>query len=217
MKHIIFNDTQKQSEFDALCEYCKAVANRPYSAAKRSLMAQLNSLASGQYGRAVQREVVAILKGVAPTPAPQPTERPEQRLGKEQGGGHRQNQSPETSKPEPIAVQEAEAAHGGKLEAQEVVAGGEKESWDDYLVKEEEGQKHPGMVENLDQENDAEILIEKIKAGKEEVAALTAKEIIEQYGTEAIFGYLLSVGENGEELEEKSDRQLANLLKKRIG
>lgn len=185
---MIFNDTQKQSEFDALCEYCKAVANRPYSAVKRSLMAQLNSLASGQYGHAAQREVVAILKGGAPAPAPQPTERPEQRLGKEQGGGHRQNQPPETSKPEQIAVQGAEAAHGGKLEAQEVVAGG-----------------------------DAEVLVEKIKADKEKIAALTTKEIIEQYGVEAIFGYLLSVGENGEELEEKSDRQLANLLKKRIG
>ena len=44
---------------------------------------------------------------------------------------------------------------------------------------------------------------------------LNAKDLIEKYGRDMIFEALTNAGENPDALAEKTDRQLANILKKK--
>ena len=46
---------------------------------------------------------------------------------------------------------------------------------------------------------------------------LSAKELVEKYGRNLIYEYLFNAGEEKENLDQKTDRQLANILKKKVG
>lgn len=134
------------------------------------------------------------------------------------------------------------AAQSGKLEAVKVVAGGDLERGDLVVIEKGKAKKVKGIdmskavlvhgVDNIaDLISESAIAEEKAlsEAGIEEYAKgldredllaacknSTAKEIVEKFGKQMIYDFLLDWGENPDALSEKTDRQLANTLKKHI-
>lgn len=196
-----FNDEQKQTEFDAFKSFCEVFAKRSFSGVKRSGMSQLNSFVVGQYGGDAQKEIRNIFKGAIPL-------RPERATVKPSGGGSRRNQSPVTPKAPPkgspryLRNQEREAKQGGKSE--QVVAAVETIA--------------PALEEIQDEIKNIGGNIVNVTATMRNLLGdaqiISAKDLVERYGRELIFEHLLNAGHDGDELEQKSDRQLANLLKK---
>ena len=53
-----FNNEQKQAEFNAFAAYFSEVSKQPFTAARRSLVNNLRSIAVGQFGNAAWQELV---------------------------------------------------------------------------------------------------------------------------------------------------------------
>lgn len=189
---------EKQEEFDAFSAYYAVVSKRPSTASAKSLINQLDTIARGQYGNGPFQE---LRRANRRENTQQQTQ--ELTLGKQGGGGLlRRNQPPQESKTASDARRERiEArllAQGGKLGVSEVVAGGNGNL-----------QKTPEIL-GADAGNpvDPDQIIK-------DALNLQAKDVVEKYGRDLLFEMLVDMGEPSESLEQKTDRQLANLLKKK--
>lgn len=216
-----FNDEQKQAEFDAFAPYFAAVSKRPVTAASRSLLNQLRTIAVGQFGNGAYQELLRANRREVPL---QP-----ERTGKPTGGGNnRRNQSPTIQKapqqgsPRWLRNQARGVGQSGKSAAPAVVAAGETaESLIEGTKRLSKKIANAGVtadeLTNIHLSTGAEFNTETGRTENDlmqDAAALGWKELIEKHGRELMFEALLNAGHDGVELEQKSDRQLANLLKK---
>lgn len=200
-----FTDEQKQVEFEAFSAYYTLVSKRPITSATRSLLQQLRAIAIGQFGNGAFQELVR-----ANRTEPQPKK--EITLGKQSGGGlsrERRNQSPEQQPramtPDRAARQAKREAQKSRSEAPAVVAAGNlveamPPTYDELST---------GIA--LDSETGA---TERDLTG--DASKFSARELVEKHGRDLIFSHLVSAGFDRQDLEQKTDRQLANILKKHV-
>ena len=202
-----FQDEQKQNEYSTFSAYYAEVAKRPLTAASRSLLNQLRTIAIGQFGNGAFQEIVRANR---PAATEATTERT---LGKQPGGVTRRTSSPEVKRPQPGTARHERLKERGLLPVAEsksavagVVAEGKPISKAD--LEEERQLAEQGMndyakgLQSEDLDTDA--------------PNLSAKDLVEKYGSDAIAARLVELGEDAERLAEKTDRQLANLLKKKL-
>lgn len=200
-------DEQKQSEIAAFLALCVEVAKRPYNAKKRGAMNLLTSFASGQYGRDAHQ---AAIKSFGP---PAATERQEIRVGKPSGEGRRRNQSPELRAPGQMTEGRRERLlKKGVLEvrsaAAKVVAEGE--AVDNGFLQEEtisSVQLSTGAIFDTETGQTENNLTA-------DAAELSAPQLVEKYGRAVLYAHLIELGKDASDLDQKTDRQLANILKK---
>lgn len=201
-------------EAEAFLALCAELAKRPYSAQKRGAMNQLTSFASGQYGRETHQAAIKIFKENSPV-----IETAERKLsGKQSDDGlSRRNRSsgPKTAKPaSDRAARIAERQEReGRLVAPKIVAGGR--SRDESLIKKApvvEATKPVVETKPKESPDVPEIGNDLLH----DAVTISAKELTERYGRDPIVAYLLENGETEENLDQKTDRQLANLLKKKL-
>lgn len=200
-------DEQKQAEIAAFLALCAEVAKRPYNAKKRGAMNLLNSFASGQYGRDAHQ---AAIKSFG---QPAATERQEIRVGKPSGEGRRRNQSPELKAPGQMTETRRERLQKkelleGRSAAAKVVAGADHVD-NGFLQGETISSVHlsTGAVFNTETGQTENNLTT-------DAAELSAAQLVEKYGREVLYAHLIEFGKDAAELEQKTDRQLANILKK---
>lgn len=200
-------DEQKQSEIAAFLALCVEVAKRPYNAKKRGAMNLLTSFASGQYGRDAHQ---AAIKSFGP---PAATERQEIRVGKPSGEGRRRNQSPELRAPGQMTEGRRERLlKKGVLEvrsaAAKVVAEGE--AVDNGFLQEEtisSVQLSTGAIFDTETGQTENNLTA-------DAAELSAPQLVEKYGRAVLYAHLIELGKDASDLDQKTDRQLANIIKK---
>ena len=189
-----FDNEQKQAEFEAFTAWWSAVSKRPFSAATRSLLNQIRNISTANYGSKATDELrrANVVVGTE--------QLQERRLGKRDGDGTRRNQSPEQKKPQASSArlerQRQRAAQNARLGVQNPVAAAEPIVTNPTV-----------QVQNLHESGDLFSDADEMKAA----------EIVEKYGREAISDYLFNTGITREEMEQKTDRQLANILKKKLG
>lgn len=229
-----FNNEQKQAEFDAFKAFCEIFAKRQRDSIKASGRNQLSSFAAGQYGGAAQQEIKKVLNsGNTPQPIP------EIKLGKQAGGdSSRRNQSPGQPKPPKPGSARAQrlaqrAERVGRSAASVVVAGGETAEKPAEKVDKRRNIIKAGKptdellpvdtAQEIQEERElSERGIDDFAKGLQredlfsDAAELSAKELVEKYGRDLIYDYLFNAGETAESLEQKTDRQLANILKKKV-
>lgn len=93
---MIFQDEQKQKEFEAFSAYYEQVTKRPHTAQARSLLNQLRTIAVGQYGNGAWQELNRAARVTSNTVSA------ERKLGKQSGGrSDRHSQSPTGRPPKP--------------------------------------------------------------------------------------------------------------------
>lgn len=261
---------EKQAEFEAFAAYYAIIAQKPYTAATRSLLNNLRTIAVGQYGNGAWQQLVRDNRR-------QPAEQPE-RVVKTSGGSQRRNAPPQQGNaPQPGTPRwerlKAAGLLEGKSAAHEVVAGGEYDAKQFYeagggniLMDARKAERQKAFAgafvknsevepEKKERQRTRKEIIEQVSADyKKEietqiweretpivhlstgdefdtetgrtvndlmadaaikgVGELSGKELLEKYSRDLIFEKLLELGHSLNELEEKSDRQLANLLKK---
>lgn len=185
-----FKDEQKQAEWETFQAYYAAVSKRPFTASTRSVINQLDGIAKGQFGNAAFQELRRDNRREAPA---SPT------MGKESGGGSsRRSQSPSPSKPLPGS---ARAERLRKLEEQKSRSETVVPVVEDSATAEQLQWVNPPILSDAD-------------AIAADAAELSAVALAEKYGREALLSFLISKGATSEGLEEKTDRQLANMVKK---
>lgn len=225
-----FPDEKKQKEFDAFAAYYALVAQRPHTAAKSSRLNQLRSIAIGDFGNGGFQEILRANK-----PSTQPKEQSVERmLGKAPGGESRRGTPPATNPPAPGSERHKRLLERGVLQesksaAQEVVAGDNAKDFSERLKRRTKAIADAGF--EADDFLNAATLLERSLAAAEtfdtetgrtendllaDAPNLSAKELIEKYGREVIFEKLVEIGEDCEALAEKTDRQLSNLLKRKV-
>lgn len=226
---------EKQAEFDAFAAYYAIIAAKPYTSASRSLLNQLRSIAVGQYGNGAWQELVRNNRR-------QPAEQPE-RVVKMSGGSQRRNAPPQQGNaPQPGTPRYERLKAKGVLESKSetpgVVAEVEPEKKERqrtrkeiveqvsaYHKKELEAQIWERETPIIHLSTDAEFDTETGRTVNDLLAdasikgagEFSAKDLLEKYGDGArdfIFEKLVELGHDADVLGEKSDRQLANLLKK---
>lgn len=226
---------EKQAEFEAFAAYYAIIAAKPYTSASRSLLNQLRSIAVGQYGNGAWQELVRNNRR-------QPVEQPE-RTVKMSGGSQRRNAPPQQGNaPQPGTPRWERLKAKGLLEsksaAHEVVAGGETAETITEKIKStakaisksgktaDEISEFSGRPENFVQLSTGNFF--DVVTGRTEndliadaaikgVGELSGKELLEKYSRDLIYEKLLEMGHDADMLSEKSDRQLANLLKREAG
>lgn len=223
-----FKDEQKQSEFNAFAAYYRLVAQRPHTSAKMSRLNQLESIMRGDFPGALQE-----LKGEQRTRVI--ADKAERKLGKQQGGAlTRRDSSPVQSKPPQPGTaryerhkaagllpsqQAAQQAQSGKLEAAKVVAGGEPA---EKPTRAKRAETKPEPIPELStvQLSTGDNFNTETGRTENNLAAdareLSAKDLVERYGRDLIFENLFEAGFERDGLEQKTDRQLANTLKKHV-
>ena len=222
---MIFKDEQKQAEFDAFAAYYRLVAQRPHTSAKMSRLNQLESIMRGDFPGALQE-----LKGEQRTKVI--AQNAERRLGKQQGDGAlttRRDSSPVVKQPQPGTgrYERLKAAgllpgqqqdQGSKSEAVKVVAGVDAKDFTEKLKVRTKEIAAAGATA-IDLSTGATFNIETGRTENDlfaDASTLSGKDLAEKYGRDLIFEYLFNAGENRESLEQKTDRQLANILKKKV-
>lgn len=226
-----FKDEQKQAEFEAFAAYYRLVAQRPHTSAKMSRMNQLESIIRGDYPGALQE--LRAEQRIASAQQAQ-----ERQLGKQAGGGQqtRRGSSPVVKLPQPgtaryerlkaaglLPSQQAAQEQSGRLEAVKVVAGDDSKNFTEKLKRRTKEIAAVGAkADELSTVQLSTGATFDTEAGRTEndmvqdAVNLNAKDLAAKYGRDLIFEKLLELGETGDTLIEKTDRQLANLLK-RIG
>ena len=224
---------EKQAEFEAFAAYYAIIAAKPYTAAMRSLLNNLRTIAVGQYGNGAWQQLIRDNRR-------QPIEQPE-RTVKMSGGSQRRNAPPQKGNaPQPGTPRWERLKAAGLLEdksvAQEVVAGGETAESITKKIKSatksiaEFGNTADEVSEiatsfNLstgavfDTETGRTVNDLMADAAIKGAGEFSAKDLLEKYGDGArdlIFEKLVELGYDADVLGEKSARQLANLLKKRM-
>lgn len=215
-------DEQKTKEYNAFSAYYAEVVKRPGTAATRSLLNQLRTIAVGQFGNGPFQEILRANKthGVE-----QATER---KLGKQAGGVTRRSSSPEAKQPIPGTgryerLKEKGLLPGVKSEASAVVAEDDVKGFTENLKRRTKvllnTSENFGYIPRENPDGTAENRIIGPIAANDlfaDAPNLSAKDLVEKYGRDLIFEYLFNAGEDRESMEQKTDRQLANILKKRV-
>ena len=187
---MIFDNEQRQAEWETFQAYYAAVSKRPFTASTRSVINQLDGIAKGQFGNAAFQELRRDNRREIPAPVV---------VGKESGGGSsRRSQSPSPSKPLPGS---ARAERLRKLEEQKSRSETVVPVVEDSATAEQLQWVNPPILSDAD-------------AIAADAAELSAVALAEKYGREALLSFLISKGASPENLEEKTDRQLANMVKK---
>lgn len=205
---MIFDNEQRQAEWETFQAYYATVSKRPFTASTRSVINQLDGIAKGQFGNAAFQELRRDNRREIPAPVV---------AGKESGGGSsRRSQSPIPSKPLPGS---ARAERLRKLEEQKsrsetvVPVVGDSEPIERALANVAEQVAKAGVTSEQLQWVNPPILSES-DAIASDAAELSAVALAEKYGRDALLSFLISKGVSPESLEEKTDRQLANMVKK---
>ena len=190
-----FDNEQKQAEFEAFTAWWSAVSKRPFSAATRSLLNQIRNISTANYGSKATDELrrANVVIGTE--------QLQERRLGKREGDGTRRSQSPaQTGKPSQASMNRAarKAERLGKQNARS-------------------GVQNPVVVDDIILPKVLKNIVDEPTDLFSAAAEMKAAEIVENYGREAISDYLFNTGISREEMEQKTDRQLANILKKKLG
>lgn len=243
-----FNNEQKQAEFAAFAAYFAQASKQPFTAARRSLVNNLRSIAVGQFGNAAWQELVRDNR-----PAPEP--KSEVKLGKPTGGGSsRRNQSPgQPTAPKPGSPRDLRlkerAEREGRLGVPAVVAGDKDPDVKFAKVIEQPGKivtievpiKRQRKADGTDiaefSKRPANFVAEPDPLAEIELSTgatfdtgtgrtvtdlfadatnLNAKDLVEKYKRDLIYEYLFNAGESKDNLDQKTDRQLANILKKKV-
>lgn len=229
-----FKDEQKQAEFEAFAAYYRLVAQRPHTSAKMSRLNQLDSIMRGDFPGALQELKSEQRKQVVERTA-------ERKLGKPEGSAlTRRGSLPVAKQPQPgtgryerlkaaglLPSQQAAQAQSGKSEAVKVVAGGEVPAFEVVKTKGKivsAKQNEKGVIRSIEVEEKelAELGMDDYAKGlnmedlRADAANLNAKELVERYGRDLIFEHLFDAGFERDGLGQKTDRQLANTLKKHV-
>lgn len=219
---MIYKDEQKQAEFEAFAAYYRLVTQRPHTSAKMSRLNQLESIVRGDFPGALQELKSEQRKQVVERTA-------ERKLGKPEGSAlTRRGSLPVVKLPQPgtaryerlkaLGLLPSQQEQSGKSEVVKVVAGGDAKNFTEKLKRRTKEIAAIGMT--ADELSTGATF--NTEAGRAEnnletdAQSLNAKDLVEKYGRDLIFEKLLELGETGDTLIEKTDRQLANLLK-RIG
>lgn len=226
---------EKQAEFEAFCAFVKEFAKRKYDSTMRSGKNQILSFANGQY-KGGGLEIVRKLFKAEPLPKVE-------RTVKTSGGSQRRNAPPQQGNaPQPGTPRYERLKAKGRLESKSVTPGvvaevePEKkerqrtrkeivEQVSAYHKKELEAQIWERETPIIHLSTDAEFDTETGRTVNDLLAdasikgagEFSAKDLLEKYGDGArdfIFEKLVELGHDADVLGEKSDRQLANLLKK---
>ena len=215
---MIFQDEQKQKEFEAFSAYYEQVTKRPHTAQARSLLNQLRTIAVGQYGNGAWQELNRAARVTSNTVSA------ERKLGKQSGGrSDRHSQSPTGRPPKPgsdRAKRLAEMAQqSDRLGAGKVVAADNAKG---VTEKVRVRAKDNATVVTADELANAQLspILDSFDAVSggilADAADLDWKELLRKYDQEAIHEVLLTMGETEETLQGKTPRQLANILKKHV-
>ena len=216
---MIFQDEQKQKEFEAFSAYYEQVTKRPHTAQARSLLNQLRTIAVGQYGNGAWQELNRAARVTSNTVSA------ERKLGKQSGGrSDRHSQSPTGRPPKPgseRAKRLAEIAQqSDRLGAGKVVAAGDAKGFTEKLKVRAKEIAEVGV--NADELANVQLSpisdsFDAVSGGIFAAAAdLDWKELLKKYDPSAIQEVLLTMGETEETLQDKTPRQLANTLKKHV-
>ena len=215
---MIFQDEQKQKEFEAFSAYYEQVTKRPHTAQARSLLNQLRTIAVGQYGNGAWQELNRAARVTSNTVSA------ERKLGKQSGGrSDRHSQSPTGRPPKPgsdRAKRLAEMAQqSDRLGAGKVVAADNAKG---VTEKVRVRAKDNATVVTADELANAQLspILDSFDAVSggilADAADLDWKELLRKYDQEAIHEVLLTMGETEDTLQGKTPRQLANTLKKKV-
>jgi hypothetical protein len=215
---MIFQDEQKQKEFEAFSAYYEQVTKRPHTAQARSLLNQLRTIAVGQYGNGAWQELNRAARVTSNTVSA------ERKLGKQSGGrSDRHSQSPTGRPPKPgsdRAKRLAEMAQqSDRLGAGKVVAADNAKG---VTEKVRVRAKDNATVVTADELANAQLspILDSFDAVSggilADAADLDWKELLRKYDQEAIHEVLLTMGETEDTLQGKTPRQLANTLKKHV-
>jgi len=216
-----FKDETKQAEFAAVSAFYTLVSKRPSNSVNKSLLNQLRDIIVRQFGNGAWQELHRATRNEAAE-----TRREVQLVGKSTGGGLSSNRQ---RKPSPGTAKEAKP---GTARAQRIAARLGKEQGGRSVAALVAGvkpvtEKPKNIVQAVAAEdlvagdlvafNDANEVEKVIWVNPfDDAASLSAKELVEKYGRDLIFEYLLNAGLEREDLEQKTDRQLANILKKHV-
>ena len=215
---MIFQDEQKQKEFEAFSAYYEQVTKRPHTAQARSLLNQLRTIAVGQYGNGAWQELNRAARVTSNTVSA------ERKLGKQSGGrSDRHSQSPTARAPKPgseRAKRLAEIAQqSDRLGAGKVVAAGDKDFTEKLKVRTKEIAA-VGVTSDELENVQLSTISDSFDAVSDGILADAAdldwKELLKKYDQSAIYEVLLTMGETEETLQGKTPRQLANILKKHV-
>lgn len=229
-----FQDEQKQAEYNAFAAWYAEVAKRPSTSAVKSLMNQLRDIGTRLYGNGPFQEVLRANKRAALTP-----ETPERKLGKQSGGrSDRHSPSPVARPPKPGSDRAKRLAErmpqNDRLEAAKVVAEGDllgfagKDASIKMKVVKSKENPNDGHFEEWNEKKElANVQLStgatlNTETGRTEsnlvadARELSAKDLVEKYGRDLIAEYLFGAGFELESLSEKTDRQIANALKKHV-
>jgi len=215
---MIFQDEQKQKEFEAFSAYYEQVTKRPHTAQARSLLNQLRTIAVGQYGNGAWQELNRAARVTSNTVSA------ERKLGKQSGGrSDRHSQSPTGRPPKPgsdRAKRLAEMAQqSDRLGAGKVVAADNAKG---VTEKVRVRAKDNATVVTADELANVQLstISDSFDAVSDGILADAAdldwKELLKKYDQSAIYEVLLTMGETEETLQGKTPRQLANILKKHV-
>jgi len=226
-----FKDEQKQAEFEAFAAYYRLVAQRPHTSAKMSRLNQLDSIMRGDFPGALQELKSEQRKQVVERTA-------ERKLGKPEGSAlTRRGSLPVAKQPVQgsaryerlkaaglLPSQQAQA-QSGRLEAGRVVVGGETAAGLTEKVKRRAKEIAAEIGITAD-----ELATVQLSTGDDfntetgrtendlvsDARELSAKDLFERYGRDLIFEHLFEAGFERDGLGQKTDRQLANTLKKHV-
>lgn len=224
-----FQDEQKQAEFNAFAAYYRLVAQRPHTSAKMSRLNQLESIMRGDFPGALQE-----LRGEQRTKVI--AQNAERKLGKPEGSAlTRRGSLPAQKQPQPgtgryerlkaagLLPSQQAAVQSGKLEAVKVVAGGNAKEVTEKIKARTKEIAAVGVTAD-------ELASVQLSTGDDfntetgrtendligDARELSAKELVERYGRDLIFEHLFEAGFERDGLGQKTDRQLANTLKKHV-
>ena len=222
-------DNSLTREFELFTALYAHVAKEKITPSQRMAIVKLNEICKSRYGAG---ELAALVRANKPTTPPQ-TER--QISGKERGDrSERRSPSPvKQGEPTPlqrrlarIADRQGQRGRTDKSATPEVVA--------DRPKREKKApetvtstiadviQESAFTAQELSNVQLSTGAIFSTETGRTEndlntdARELSAKDLIEKYGRDLVFERLTELGEPAEMLEQKTDRQLANLLKKRM-
>ena len=215
---MIFQDEQKQKEFEAFAAWYAEIAKRPSTSAHKSTINQLRDMGSRLYGSAAFQEVLRANRVANITVSA------ERKLGKQSGGrSDRHSQSPTGRPPKPgsdRAKRLAEMAQqSDRLGAGKVVAADNAKG---VTEKVRVRAKDNATVVTADELANAQLspILDSFDAVSggilADAADLDWKELLKKYDQSAIYEVLLTMGETEETLQGKTPRQLANTLKKHV-
>jgi len=215
---MIFQDEQKQKEFEAFAAWYAEIAKRPSTSAHKSTINQLRDMGSRLYGSAAFQEVLRANRVANITVSA------ERKLGKQSGGrSDRHSQSPTGRPPKPgsdRAKRLAEMAQqSDRLGAGKVVAADNAKGVTEKVRVRAKDNATVVTADELAYAQLSPILdsFDAVSGGiLADAADLDWKELLRKYDQEAIHEVLLTMGETEDTLQGKTPRQLANTLKKHV-